>query len=237
MAGPVGKGVNLMKIKLIGCASVLNEIQWIGTLENVDYEILDYTYHANPAKLHAKLQELINESQDYDLIILTYGRCSNAVVGLVSPKVPLLLPATDDCIGLLLGSGERHMQLFRENPGTYYFSRGWLDYGRDPYTEYKEYEKKYGEKKARYLIDTLYGRYTKAVLIKTPGKREMEYYRKRVREIADFFGWQVDEVEGDIGLLDSLLKCSRVPGTVLVEPNTAVSADLWAWWMCKPCDP
>lgn len=217
-----------MKIKLIGCASVLNEIQWLGTADNIDREILDYSYHANPSKLHVKLQGIIDQSQNYDFIIITYSRCSNSVVGLISPKVPMLLPLTHDCIGLLLGSNEKYKQLFHANPGTYYFSRGWLDYGRDPYTEFKEYEEKYGARKARVLIDSLYGRYTKAILIKTPGAKDMDYYRQRVRDIADFFGWQVDEIDGDLSLLAALIKGTKFSGTVLVEPNTAVAEKMLA---------
>lgn len=141
-----------LKIKLIGCHSTMNEIYAQGLNQGMDCEFLDYSFHARPDKLHAKLQEIINESQDYELIILTYGRCSNSMVGLLSPHVPLLFPATHDCIGLMLGSTTRHMKLFKENSLTYYFSQGWLDYGRTPLAEYYEYEANYGEKKARKLI-------------------------------------------------------------------------------------
>jgi hypothetical protein len=53
------------------------------------------------------------------------------------------------------------------------------------------------------------------------------YHRERVKEIAEFFGWEIDEIAGDLGIIDSLLKCSKNSGTVWVEPNTKVSEDLW----------
>lgn len=212
-----------MKIKLIGCASSKNEVEWLGATDNIDCEFLDYSYHANPKKLHNKLQEIIDRSQDYDLIILTYSRCSNAVVGLVSPRVPVLLPATHDCIGLLIGSNKKHEKIAKENVDAYYFSQGWLDYGRTPYAEYLEYEKKYGEKQARHLIESLYGRYSKAILIKTPGMKDVDYYRRKVKEIADFFGWQVDEIDGDTRLLESVVKGCRVPGVIYVQPGEKVT--------------
>lgn len=212
-----------MKIKLVGCHSTMNEVRALGWDQNMDCTFLDFSFHARPDKLHTKIQEIIDESQSYDLIILTYGRCSNSLVGLLSPKVPLLFPAIHDCIGLLLGSNERHMKMFQENTLTYYFSQGWLDYGRTPYEEYLEYLEKYSEKKAKKLISTLYGRYKKAVLITTRGMKSLEEYRKKVGEIADFFNWEIEEVEGDTHLLDSLLKGKQVKETIYIEPGHPVT--------------
>lgn len=217
-----------MRIKLIGCHSTMNEVYAQGLGQEVDCEFLDFNFHARPDKLHDKIQELINESQDYDLIILTYGRCSNSMLGLLSPRVPLLFPATHDCIGLMLGSKARHRELFTENPLTYYFSQGWLDYGRTPLAEYYEYEARYGEKKARKLISTLYGNYRKAVFIITPGIRDLEFYRLKVKEIADFFGWEVGEIEGDIRLLTSVVKGLRAPESIYVEAGQEITLEILA---------
>ncbi|EHQ87627.1 DUF1638 domain-containing protein [Desulfosporosinus youngiae] len=217
-----------MKIKLIGCHSTMNEVRAQVSGQGIDCEFLDYSFHAQPEKLHAKLQEIINESQAYDLIILTYGRCSNSMVGLLSPHVPLLFPATHDCIGLMLGSTTRHMELFKENSLTYYFSQGWLDYGRTPLAEYYEYETQFGEKKARKLIKMLYGRYQKAVFIKTPGINDPERYQKKVREIADFFGWEVGEIEGDISLLSSVVRGIKVPESIYIEAGQVITLELLA---------
>ncbi|MDO0824733.1 DUF1638 domain-containing protein [Desulfosporosinus nitroreducens] len=217
-----------LRIKLIGCQSTMNEIHAQGLNQGMDCEFLDYSYHARPDMLHAKLQEIINQSQDYDLIILTYGRCSNSMLGLLSPRIPLLFPATHDCIGLMLGSTARHMELFKENSLTYYFSQGWLDYGRTPLAEYCEYEEKYGEKKARKLIKTLYGSYQKAIFIKTPGIKDLERYRKKVQEIADFFGWEVAEIEGDTGLLTSIVKGIKVPESIYVDAGQVVTLEILA---------
>lgn len=217
-----------MKIKLIGCASTKNEVAWLGVCQAADCCFLDYSYHANPAKLKQKLQEIINESQDYDLIILTFSRCANSLVGLKSERVPMIFPNTHDCFGLMLGSNEKHQKVFRENVGTYYFSQGWLDYGRTPLAEYFEYKEKYGEAKARKLIFTLYDRYHKAMLVITPGMQDIEDYRQRVREIAEFFDWEIDEIEGDISLLEAVLKRQERTGVVYVEPGVEVQPDLFS---------
>lgn len=212
-----------MKVRYIGCASSKNEVEWLHKQGLADYEFLDYSYHANPRKLREKLQEIIDNSQDYDLIILGYGRCSNSLVGLVSPNVPMIFPDTHDCFGLLLGSNEKYSKLVKESVGTYFFSQGWLDYGRNPYEEYLEYKARYGENKARMLMDSLYGRYNKALFIKTPGMRDVDHYRKRVKEIADFFGWSFKETQGDVTLLSSLLACDKAEGTIYIKPGEVVN--------------
>lgn len=217
-----------IKIKLIGCDSTKNEVCSLGIPETMDYEFLDFNYHGKPDLLHGRLQEIINQSQEYDLIITTYSRCSNVVVGLLSQRVPLLLPRTHDCISLLLGSNERQLKLLKKNPGTYYFSRGWLDYGRTPYAEYLEYVDRFGQEKAADLIKMLYGSYNKAVLIITLGTKDIEKYRAKVRKIADFFGWDVGEEEGDLHLLTTVLNGNTGPDTVYVEPGQTITIDMLA---------
>ncbi|EGW39659.1 DUF1638 domain-containing protein [Desulfosporosinus sp. OT] len=217
-----------IKIKLIGCDSTMNEVYSLGIPETMDCEFLDFNYHGKPDLLHVRLQEIINQSQDYDLIITTYSRCSNVVVGLLSQRVPMLLPRTHDCISLLLGSNERQLKLLKKNPGTYYFSRGWLDYGRTPYAEYLEYVDRFGPEKATDLIKMLYGSYNNAVLIVTLGTKDIEKYREKVRQIADFFGWNVGEEEGDLQLLTTVLNGNTGADTVYVAPGQTITVDMLA---------
>src|SRR5680860_547111 len=227
------EGIDI-RIKLIGCDSTRIEVCSPGNPETMDYEFLDFNYHGKPDLLHVRLQEIIDQSQDYDLIITTYSRCSNVVVGLISQRVPLLLPRTHDCSSLLLGSNDRQFKLLKENPGTYYFSRGWLDHGRNPFAEYLEYVDRYGQKKAADLIKMLYGSYNKAVLIVTLGTKDIEKYQEKVRKIAEFFGWDLGEEEGDLRLLTSLLNGSNEQDTVYVEPGQKVTVDMLAGGkLCK----
>lgn len=201
---------------------------WLGLKENIHCEFLDYSYHTNPIKLNNRLQEIIDESQDCEIIILTYGNCSNSFLGLISKKVPLLFPATCDCFELLLGSKELRLKLHEENPFVYYFSQGWLDYGRDPYSECLEYEKKYGQENADFFIQSMYGHYNKTIFITSPGIKNIDFYRKKVKFIAEFFGWEVGEVAGDLSLLARLLKGVNDSGMIYIEPGTKITEKfLW----------
>lgn len=212
-----------MKIKLIGCLSTKNEVLALGLSSHIDCEFMDFALHAFPDQLHKELQQKIDASQEYDLIILTYGRCSHAVEGLVSATVPMVLPNTHDCISLLLGSDLRRQELSKLNPAVYYFSQGWLEYGRDPYAEYQEYVDKYGKANAAYLINALYGTYQEAVFIRTDCEEDkLEQYRQKVREIAEFFGWKVSEVKGNLALLNAVVNRQQYPGVIQVAPGLPI---------------
>lgn len=211
-----------MRIKLIGCQSIQNEVTGLGLAAMTDCEFLDFALHAWPGDLHQELQRRIDASQTYDLIILTYGRCSQALAGLASATVPMVVPAAHDCISLLLGSDRRRQQLTARNPAVYFFSQGWLKYGRDPYAEYQEYSEKYSEADARYLIQTLYGQYEEAVFIRTCEGEVLRQCRQQVQEIAGFFNWKVSEVPGDLSLLAAVVASRQQPDVIRVAPGKPI---------------
>ena len=217
----------MMKIKLIGCESTRKEVELLLKKEKIESIFLDFTYHGNPKKLKNKVQEIINKSQDYDCIILTYGRCSNALVGIVSPFVPLIFPGTHDCIGTLLGSNERHRKILEENKGAYYFSIGWLEYGRSPLQEYMDYEKRYGKKKAEDIIKSIYGAYNTGILITTNAMIEINLYRNKLKEIADFFHWKIKEIKGKENILFDLVNRNIRKNILYVKAGETITENLW----------
>ncbi len=104
---------------------------------------LDYGLHRVPQKLTWAVQSQIDEIETPSLILLGYGLCGNGLDGIKAGKHTLLVPRTDDCIAILLGSYSRYMEEFTGEPGTYYLTKGWLESGSDPLKEYKEVSEKY----------------------------------------------------------------------------------------------
>lgn len=93
-----------------------------------------------------------------DYLVLGYGLCSNGVVGLEAGEIPLVIPRTDDCIGLMLGSQQRYLELFDQNPGTYWFSHNWQEHAAVPSRKAMEqrrafYAEQYGEENADFLLE------------------------------------------------------------------------------------
>lgn len=220
-----------MKIKFIGCEILKNELLDLGIDQVADCDFFEFSLHKNPENLNRTLQRAILENQDYDRIVLGYCRCSAALLGLYSPKTQLLFPTTHDCVGLILGSTKQHLNYIFENPGTLYLSQGFLNYGVDLYEQSLSYFEKYGEKKARKVIKALYGGYNRALFINTPGikdKDDYQNYLDKSRQIVDFFGWNLDEVEGDSSLMKYLVEGIPQEELILLEPGQKVTEDCFA---------
>jgi hypothetical protein len=70
------------KRQVIACATVIEEMLPFLPKE-VPYEVLDFGLHLRPADLKIALQAKIDEaSQRADVLLLGYGLCSMAIVGL-----------------------------------------------------------------------------------------------------------------------------------------------------------
>ena len=114
---------------------------------------LDYGLHANPKNLRKTLQAEIDSVTTPSLIVLGYGLCGNGLKDIQSGIHTLLLPKTEDCIAIFLGSDEAYRREFNAHPGTYYLTGGWLEAGSDPLKEYEKYVEKYGQKNADFVMD------------------------------------------------------------------------------------
>ena len=78
-----------------------------------------------------------------------------------------MLPAVDDCIAILLGSRRAYKREFAEHPGTYYYTRGWVEELEDPYREYLKMIPRMGEEKARRVAHMMLEAYSRVAIIDT----------------------------------------------------------------------
>jgi len=68
--------------------------------------------------------------------VLGYGLCGNGLHEISAGKHTLLIPRTDDCIAVILGSYQAYRREFDAHPATCYLSKGWLEGGGTPLMEY-----------------------------------------------------------------------------------------------------
>ena len=151
-----------MRLALIGCMVMNREISHLvaGSKHIVRTWWLRQGLHNTPDLLRTEVQRLIDEIEKenelmednmrFEAVILGYGLCSNGVIGLRSRSLPLIVPRCDDCVSLFLGSAERYRKLFREMPGTFWYSPGWIEQSFMPSTEnyarrLAQYTELYGE--------------------------------------------------------------------------------------------
>jgi hypothetical protein len=162
-----------LKLKLIACNVFQREACWClaKTPHLVDPLFLELGLHLNPAYLRKRLQALIDDEDAqeirHDAVLLLYGLCGNAGVGLVSRRTPLVIPRAHDCATVLLGSVARYEAVFGDNPSRPFSSVGYLERGAEAYrTEggysgtaddtYEAYLEKYGEENAKFIWQTLH---------------------------------------------------------------------------------
>jgi len=153
--------IQATRTKVIACATVIEEM--LPHLPpGVDYRVLDFGLHVNPEALKRALQEAVDASAtSAETILLGYGLCSQAVVGLRANDCTLVMPKVDDCIAIFLGSEEAYKAQFRTEPGTYYLTKGWIEAGDSPFDEYDSLVKRYGEEKAQWLMGQILKNYTR----------------------------------------------------------------------------
>ena len=188
-----------LPIVVISCQvfqSLLERIIPDGMAES--FTFLDYGLHSVPQKLTRTLQDTINDITDPSLIILGYGLCGNGLNGIKAKQHTLLLPRTDDCIAILLGSYKKYIQEFKATPGTYYLTKGWLESGSNPLQEYREYQKKYGDDDATWIMDQQYQHYERLVFVAHTAE-DLEKYRPQALEVAEYclrWGMRYEEILG-----------------------------------------
>lgn len=190
---------------------------------------LEQGLHRTPKKLSGMIQERIDQVAAYaSAIVLCYGLCSNGLVGVTARRQKLIVPRCHDCIALFLGSPARYNEVFRDNPGTYYLTPGWVKENNDPLGIYEEeYLPKYGKKTALWAIRESLKNYTHIALINS-GMREIDELRRRARENAEFFNMAYVELEGDLSYFEKIIRGPyRAEDFLHLQPGETITQSLY----------
>jgi hypothetical protein len=214
--------VNLERCKLIACAAVIEEMLPFMP-PRMSYEVLDFGLHTDPKSLKISLQNAINSSApDIETILLGYGLCSQAVVGLKSGSRTLVIPRVDDCIAIFLGSAAEYQKQYSAVPGTYYLTKGWIESGDTPFSEYDILVKCYGEQIAQRIINKILKNYTRLAFINT-SNNDLEYLREHARSMAERFHLQYEEIQGSDEMIKKMLYGPWNDEFVIIPPGKTIS--------------
>jgi hypothetical protein len=241
-----------MYLKLIACEVAVREIsQAVARSTNIiDVEFLTQGLHDRPTQGGKTVQERIDAVPEgkYDAILLGYALCGNLIAGLQARHTRLVIPKAHDCITFFLGSRQRYQKLSETFPGAYYYTSGWLESvrrrganitpghpaylparaddskGRD--SAYQHWVEKYGESKAQQLLEVMKGwteNYTHGVLIDFQFTKPLHLH-EQVRAVCAHHGWEFEEIDGDLRLLQHCVDGEWDPDTFLVvDPGQKVT--------------
>ena len=214
--------MTMSRTKIVACATVIEEMLPL-LPDGMAYEILDFGLHLTPEKLRHKLQETIDAaSAEVDTIILGYGLCSMAVVGLKATGCTLVVPRVDDCIAIFLGSHAAYKQQASQEPGTYYLTKGWIEVSDTPFEEYNRLVELYGPERADRMIKLVLKNYTRLAFIDT-GQYEQERYRDYARRTAERFELRYEEISGSTALIKKMLFGPWDDDFVIARPGDTIS--------------
>lgn len=188
---------------LIACKNIEDEIKQAMEKTDCQWPVqwIDAGLHNTPEKLRQTLQTYIDEAVA-DCIVLGFGFCGNALLGLSAPeRAPLVFPRADDCITLCLGSQARREGLGSHN---YYLIKGWMDSDQNMWAEYRDVVERYGQETADIIYEEMLRGYEKLVTINTHVCDESQL-RARAEEMAAVFDLEVSMIEGDDSLTKRLL--------------------------------
>ena len=94
----------------------------------IEVKYIGKGHHVTPSTLRVEVQKAIDAAPpETEVILLGYGLCGKGLEGVVARGIPLILPRMHDCISLLLGSAKVYAERFMADPGTYYYSPGWIE--------------------------------------------------------------------------------------------------------------
>jgi hypothetical protein len=190
--------------KVIACATVIEEmLPYLPA--DIPYEKLEFGLHLHPMVLKETLQAKIEASSaEADVLLLGYGLCSMAAVGLRATSATLVIPRVDDCISIFLGSFKAYLDQQHAEPGTFYLTKGWIEVGDNPIKDIEMFEKKYGPVTALRMMKLQLRNYKRVAFINT-GMYQIEHYRQQVREMSETYGLRMEEIEGSPRLVKKLI--------------------------------
>jgi len=175
--------------------------------------------HSSPDKLRESVQETLDSLPPGRTVLLLFGFCGNAMVGVKAGTHTLILPKTADCIPLFIGSRKE-----RDSFGidTYFFTEGYLNSQGSITYGASEMMQRYGEKRGLAILKKMLLNYRNFAVIDT-GAYDVASVRDSVEQFAKHLDIPVKVIPGSLRLIKALLSGNRPEDSFLtVMPGNSI---------------
>jgi len=229
-----------MRLKCLACEA-LARMAYVCAAHSphiVDVELSRIGLHNDPGELRGYIQSRIDSVsvENYDAVVLAYGVCGKATIGLTAREIPVVIPRAHDCITLFLGSRERYSAEIEDCPGTYWYSRDYVERGLGTgvalslgagdgsSTTYEDYVRKYGRANADYLMEVMGAwqqHYQRAAFIDVGVGSDIETADRALKDALER-GWAFEQIAGALNLIEMLLQGDWRDEFLVVEPGRQI---------------
>jgi hypothetical protein len=218
---------NGKRIKFISCEVILDEVKDM-LPENWEVTSLEKRLHERSDELREKLQEEIDRSKGFDIIFLGFGLCGKSVEGLTSKDAIIVLPKSDDCIAILLGSMAEYKKQTRKEPGTYYLTRGYIGEAEEDIVGggFSEIRDKYDEDTWKWIIKEMLKNYKRLVFINT-GNYDSEKWRQMAIKEAEKLELEFEEIKSTGDFFRKISSCNWDSDFITIKPGQKITADMF----------
>lgn len=212
-----------MNAKLIACRSIIDEMSSF-LPSGMATEVFEIGLHTHPQVLHHALQRAIERADgSCEPLLLGYGLCGGAAVGLVAKRSRIIIPKRHDCVGVFLGSDEARRRELDFEPGTLYLTHGYIEsYARQGLVIGEDIQKRRGAGCAGVLTNRMIERYRRVMYLRNTQPQDLEGDRTYAREMATQFNMSYAETEADSSLLRRLIQFEWKHDFVVVQPGREI---------------
>ena len=213
---------------LVIACNIMNDELLRFQSNGVSFFFLEQSLHRTPQKMKPIIQEKIDRAaeENWDYIILSYGLCSNGILGVKAIRHPVVIPRAHDCIALFLGSRERYLEEHRKEPGTYYLTKGWIEEGKSPLGIYREYCQRYDQETAEWVIREELKNYTRIAFVEM-GTDLSGTLRDHARENAEFLHMRYEEMKGSLEFFQKMLQGGWNEDFIILKPGEELTQELF----------
>ena len=194
-------------VAVVACEVMKAELEAVSLGRRVRFFFLDQGLHRTPNKMAALIQEKIDGlPKSIQSVTLSYGLCSNGILGVKSTDRELVVPRCHDCIALFLGSPGAYREVFESRPGTYYLTPGWVAAKKDPLgIIHDDYATRMDLETAFCVMEEELKHYTHIALINT-GVGDIDALRARTRDNCDRLKKEYLEIQGSLDYFARLVE-------------------------------